>query len=54
MIALLKQLTTTNIKLEFRDSGRLVMKFMVIDLQIPADTGLGCIRTCVFGLFFVN
>ena len=54
MIALLKQSITINIESEFLDSERSVTKSMVIDFQIPVGTGLGCIRTCVFGLFFVD
>ena len=48
---LLKWLTTTNIESEFLDSGKSVMKSMVMDFQIPVGIGLGCMGTCVFSFF---
>jgi hypothetical protein len=53
MIALLKRLTTTNIESEFRDSGRSVMKSMVMDFQMSVGTGFGCRGIQVRCLFFV-
>jgi hypothetical protein len=53
MMALLKRLTTTNIELKFRDSGRSVTKSIVMDFHMPVGTGFGCIGTWVHGLFLV-
>ena len=47
MIALLKQLTTTNMELKLRERGRSVTKFIVIDFQTAVGTGLGCSGTLV-------
>ena len=54
IIALLKWSTTTNMVSEFRDSGRSVTKFMVMDFQTSVGIWFGCRGILVFGLFLVD